>query len=386
MVRRIALACLLVGLVLLAATSSMAQETPSIRVQANAPGWVTVCWEHSGQDVYYWVIERQSPPYGDSTTALIAQSQNRTDCVTDKNLRASTTYKYHVCAVYAYSRTCTDWVSVTTLAAPGTTPPSTPPGSSPPPYELRTPRLTATSNNGAIITLHIDQGADDLYVIGDVQIFRDGKITYDAVEYAGQGNGWNPDYPDGGKMFHHSTGQWTGEALQPNTQYTYKACLIGYGKAAGQIKCSNPITAMGMPVPPSAPSNVVIKKDRLPSANPKSGRPAAALTWRTVVSATWRAMIFPTDITPQFITLERLDSGLVRRGTGRTAVITTQRAPVWIELQRELAKPRPTLTTADVTPPPVTNLVKPGNQYRLCSVVPALGDKGKVCSPPVTLP
>jgi len=385
MVRRVRPLLLLAAAVGLLSIAAAAQETPSIRVQANAPGWVTVCWEHTGQDVYYWVIERQSAPYRDDSVALVAQSQNRTDCVTDKGLQAGTLYKYHVCAVYAASRTCTDWVSVTTMAAPGTPPskPSNPPP--PPPYVLRTPRLTATSNNGSVITLHIDKGADDLYVIGNVQIFRDGKITYDALEYAGQGNGWNSDYTDGGKMYHKATNQATGEALQPNTQYTYKACLIGYDKAAGQTKCSNQITAMPMAIPPSAPSDVVIKKDRLPSGSPRTSK-VAALTWRNVVVANWRKMVFPPDVTPQYITLERLDSGLVRRGTGPTAVVTAQRTPVWIELQRELAKPRPALTTADITQPPVTTLVKPGNQYRVCAVVPALGDKGKVCSAPTTLP
>src|SRR5215470_5319447 len=113
MVRRVRPLLLLAAAVGILSIAAAAQETPSIRAQANAPGWVTVCWEHTGQDVYYWVIERQSAPYRDDSVALVAQSQNRTDCVTDKGLQAGTLYKYHVCAVYAASRTCTDWVSVT---------------------------------------------------------------------------------------------------------------------------------------------------------------------------------------------------------------------------------------------------------------------------------
>ena len=30
------------------------QEAPRTLVQANAPGWITVSWEHTGEDVYYF--------------------------------------------------------------------------------------------------------------------------------------------------------------------------------------------------------------------------------------------------------------------------------------------------------------------------------------------
>src|SRR5438105_15637957 len=93
----------LFGLVLLAfgaVTESVnGQEPPRTLVQANSPGWITVSWEHTGEDVYYFVIERQDAPYTDNSVFLIARSENRTDSVTDKNLMADTLYKYHACAV-----------------------------------------------------------------------------------------------------------------------------------------------------------------------------------------------------------------------------------------------------------------------------------------------
>ena len=142
--------------------SVIGQESPRIFTQANAPGWITVSWEHSGADVYYFVIERQNAPYTDNSVFLIAKSENRTDSVTDKSLSANTLYKYHVCAVYAYSRTCSDWVSVRTLPSPpssGGSSSGTPPPSTHPP--LRAPDLTATTDHPLLITLH--WGNDQAY-------------------------------------------------------------------------------------------------------------------------------------------------------------------------------------------------------------------------------
>ena len=96
--------------------------TPSSVVSfPNAPGMVTVTWTHSGEDAFWFVIELESPG-----AFWIADAGKRVWSVT--GLQASTTYRFRVCAVHAFDRSCSDWVSVTTLPTPVT--PATPP---PPP-------------------------------------------------------------------------------------------------------------------------------------------------------------------------------------------------------------------------------------------------------------
>src|SRR5205807_3229428 len=73
-----------------------AQEAPRTLVQANSPGWITVSWEHTGQDVYWFEVHRQISPYTENSYVLLAKSNNRTDSLTDKKLNADTTYKYRV--------------------------------------------------------------------------------------------------------------------------------------------------------------------------------------------------------------------------------------------------------------------------------------------------
>jgi hypothetical protein len=95
-----------------------AAEPPVVGARANAPGWITVIWEHTGEGVYRYDIQRQNPPYSDGSTVLVAQSVNRTDSVTDKGLQADTLYKYRVCAVYASATQCSQWVAERTMPPP----------------------------------------------------------------------------------------------------------------------------------------------------------------------------------------------------------------------------------------------------------------------------
>lgn len=66
----------LVGLTLCAfgsmTESVKGQEAPRVLAQANSPGWITVSWEHTGEDVYYFVIERQNSPYTDNASSVTA--------------------------------------------------------------------------------------------------------------------------------------------------------------------------------------------------------------------------------------------------------------------------------------------------------------------------
>src|SRR6478672_708657 len=109
------------GLLLLAIATEVTaqgQEQPIVGLRPNAPGWITVYWEHTGKDVYSFIIQRQDPPYSDNNIVTVGQSVNNTDSIIDKNLRADTTYNYRVCAIYAYNRACSGWQSARTLPLP----------------------------------------------------------------------------------------------------------------------------------------------------------------------------------------------------------------------------------------------------------------------------
>jgi len=365
------------GLVLLAlgsiATTVKGQEVPGVSAQANSPGWITVYWEHSGVNVDSFVIERQDPPYTEKSVLRIAVSGNPASNYIDKNLRPDTTYNYRVCAVLGDKPTCSGWVAAKTLP---TQPPPSSGGSSggtssPPKHELRTPNLTATSNHPLVITLHWGSDSSDLYTLGNVQLYRDGQVTFDSKRYGD----FIPDYQDGGKMYDSVRKEWTGQPLRANTEYTYKVCFIGFSEADGETKCSSEIRAMGQPIVPTAPADVNISKSsgargvRNASAN---SRIVGSVRITTLISARWRN----TDLPGQFMTLER---------ENRVQLDRMRVGPAWDEIARISAKSAPTEASADITPNGPELGTQHLNNYRLCAVVPALKSAGKVCSPAVTV-
>ncbi|MEU8260354.1 AbfB domain-containing protein [Micromonospora sp. NPDC048999] len=103
----------------------------------NAPGAITITWNHSGEGVYWFVVEQQSPP-----AYWTPDRDKRTWTIT--GLTPSTTYNYRVCAVYDYNRVCSDeagtgYTSVTTMPpAPESSQPSAPP------TEQESPQLPAS--------------------------------------------------------------------------------------------------------------------------------------------------------------------------------------------------------------------------------------------------
>ncbi len=328
------------------------QEPPRTLVQANAPGWITVSWEHTGEDVYYFVIERQDAPYTDNSVFLIGRSENRTDSLTDKNLKADTLYKYHVCAVYLDHRTCSDWVSIRTLSAPPSSGGSS--GSAPPPPAhpyLRAPDLTATSSTFNTITLY--WGSDQASELKNIQLYRNGQVVYDyqklKEEFGGGSAG--PDYRD--------------VVPRANTKYTYKVCFISLYYI--DTKCSKEVTASGKPLAPSAPDYVTVSQDRV-LGNPRD----LAARIRTFVTARWPNATARQGFIPgQFITLERED---------RVQLDRLRVGPAWVEIKQISADNDPTEVTVDTTPDDPELLTKRGNNYRVCSVVPILAAAGKVCS------
>ncbi len=105
----------------------MSGEAPSsVSAFPNAPGMITVSWAHTGEGVHWYVIEQEDP-----YTFWAADLGKRVWSVT--GLSPSHTYRYRICAVFDFDRSCSDWVSVTTM------PPVTPPPPQPPPEEAAPP-------------------------------------------------------------------------------------------------------------------------------------------------------------------------------------------------------------------------------------------------------
>jgi hypothetical protein len=103
----------------------MSTEQPIVVAYPNAPGWITLTWNHSGEGVYWFVVEQESP-----YTFWLPDRDKRIWTV--MGLEPNHTYRYRVCAVYDLNRVCSDeggagWVSVTTF------PPEQHPVSPPPP-------------------------------------------------------------------------------------------------------------------------------------------------------------------------------------------------------------------------------------------------------------
>jgi hypothetical protein len=303
----------------------------------------------------------------------------------DLGLNASTTYNYRVCAVNDNTPTCSGWTSATTLKAPASAGGNS--GGTPkqqPTYPLRTPFLTAQPHGAVAIDLNWAQGADltvDSHTLGNVQLYRDRQITFDAKEYGG----YTANYTDTGPMYHAATKQSTGQNLRPNTGYYYQVCFIGTGDAAGQTQCSNSLTAMGTPVVPTAPANVTFSKRQVATGNIRSPLGAASGAFRTVIFVNWRAPdLRKGEIPGQFITVERED----RVMTVGKGVRSQLFGNAWVEINRINAKGDPIEATVDLTSPVRSPSAAdtPGNSYRVCALVPALGTAGKVCSPPTTVP
>ena len=93
-----------------------AAEVPTVLVQANAPGWITVSYRHSGAGgVAVYRISRVG-----GTSVFLDASDGQW---TDAGLQPNTTHSYIVCAIYADgTEACAGPVSATTMALPG--PPS----------------------------------------------------------------------------------------------------------------------------------------------------------------------------------------------------------------------------------------------------------------------
>jgi hypothetical protein len=345
-------AMLVITLVALAGPSQ-AQEAPQVRSVPNAPGWITIIWEHSEKGVYGFVVERQGPPYDQSAIIGVAVLNSPTREFTDKFLKAATTYNHRVCAVYDDHRTCSDWVHSTTFAPPSSG------GSSenkpPPPPPLSTPVLKARATSASNIRLEWDYSYADR--LTSMALYRDDQFIFEGAIERNFTNGHN-------------------NPVRPNTEYTYKLC---FSNPDEKNKCSEPVRVMGTPIAPTAPADVKV------AFIPLGGRsvPGGALRLRPKpsVSLTWRN----TDLPGQFITVEALDTVPGRSATVGSAQVQTAPRQRWIEATRISARNDPTTLTIG-RPVSLITTDTGLTTYRICAVVPALGDNGKVCSQPASLP
>ncbi len=95
-------------------TVAKAAEAPSVTIQGNGPGWITVNYYHTGTgEVLWYVIERQG---GGTTTMYSPKGQ-----FTFANLTPDTAYAFQACAVYEGEEepVCSGYSTARTLPAPG---------------------------------------------------------------------------------------------------------------------------------------------------------------------------------------------------------------------------------------------------------------------------
>jgi hypothetical protein len=407
-----------------AQASAYAQEAPSVSVQANAPGWVTIIWEHSGKGANHYLIQRQDP------TAMWTSEAN-VGSHTDKGLKASTTYNYRVCAVdSAGNPTCSPWIKVTTMP-----PESSGSGYSIPiitrqdvapdrisiawtsttrysSFNVRWFKKSDPSRAGQVNMK--GRGTAGEYVIGPLQTgltyvilvqgCNSGILSSSCSKWGGfEATTSLPPPPpptaptltasaasgrqitltwgineaeritrtvverDGRLLSERAAAiNRLDDTVRPNTEYTYRVCLKNQTGTA----CSNTVTAMAKPVAPSALANVNFTQSRFSGA-PGRGVSRESALIKNLITASWRN----TDTPGQFITLERED---------RVPLDRIRVGPSWVEVKRLSAKNDPTEIWTDLKPAGTEIGAKRGNTFRVCAVVPALGKAGTTCSSPFT--
>lgn len=403
--------------------SAQAREAPSVAVQSNAPGWVTVIWEHSGKGISHYLVQRQQPAYTWVFKTHVGSH-------TDMGLQAGATYNYRVCAVDADGKeTCSPWIKVTTMAPESSGGLAIPTITSREafPDRIRLSWSSATKY-GSFNVRYSEKGARA------IQVNVKGSVTYGAYEarnllpgrtyvFGVQGCNWGllgsscsgwrtievntplpPPPPPSAPVIstsaaterriiltwqtnaaeritrtvverdgrlHDERAAATGrldDTVRPNTVYTYRVCVTNETGTA----CSDVVTAMAKPVAPSPLANVTFTPSRFSGA-PGGGLSREAARIKTVIRATWRN----TDTPGQFITLERED---------RLPLDRIRVGPSWVEVKQISAKNDPTEIATEIKLGGVEIGTRQGNSYRVCAVVPALGKAGKVCSTPFTMP
>jgi hypothetical protein len=399
-----------------------AQQAPEVAVQVNGPGWITVAWKHDGKDTAHYLVQRQEPAF---TWVFVISSHYHTDM----GLKASTTYNYRVCAVDDNGEeNCSSWVGDTTMPPQGSSSYSVPVFTS---HEVAPDRIriswSSTTRYGSFNVRWSEKGTragqENVRGNGTSGSFEArGLVPGRTFAFLVQGCNWGllgsgcsgwagvelstplaaPPHPtapavstsastpsqivlswplieaeriartiierDGRKHVEHSGVLSRYEdSVRPNTEYAYKVCLTNQTGTA----CSGTVTAMGRPAVPSPLANVTFTRSRSSGAS-GGGLSGAGARIRSMLKSSWRNVGTPG----QFITMERADRGPVdpiRVGT------------FWTEVSRISAKTDPTELSIRVSHAGPQVGIREGDVYRVCTVVPALGRAGKVCSTPSAL-
>jgi hypothetical protein len=121
------------GGLLLVHADRAAADAPEAYAFPNSPGAITVQWAHDGEGVWWYVIEQEDP-------FAFTTAGNSQNAWTVTGLRAGTTYRYRVCAVYDYHRECSEYAAVTTMPAPAPPPPPKPKPVPPTPQPAPVPK------------------------------------------------------------------------------------------------------------------------------------------------------------------------------------------------------------------------------------------------------
>ena len=157
-----------------------------------------------------------------------------------------------------------------------------------------------------------------------------------------------------------------------NTEYSYQLC---FSNPDEQDICSELLVAKPLPVAPTAPADVTVFRN--PDSSPSSSSGAFMLRPRHTMTISWRN----TDVPGLFITVEALD--IFPGDEVHGGLFSTGPQERWTEAARVSAKNDPTSHTIDI-PLSVISTTQL-TTFRVCALVPELGDRGKACSAAVTL-
>lgn len=311
---------------------------------------IRVQWRYEGTDVLYLRIERENP-------YLVLTSEDFTGQWDDTSVERGRVYRYRVCAVHVSDTLCDlqgedGWVAAT-VPVPEVPPPPPPPPS--PPLSF-TPELSATAQTGVAVYLRWTVPPSGSIRLSRVLLYRDGAALYDALQ---EGN-LDSDHAD---------------TVRPNSTHRYQVCFEG--SDIGEL-CSPEIVAGPTPIAPTAPADVRVERVFVPGGRTPEG---IVLRPRHFISVTWRN----TEIPGVRLALERSDERTIPNPDPGSSVPFI-RESFWNELHWLDASVDPTSAQLSDAGISVDPSLRAGSAYRVCAVVPALGEAGRVCSQPVHLP
>ena len=202
--------CLLLGGRTVAADDD--EKPENVVAFPNSPGMITITWTHSGDDVYWFVLEQESP-------AAVTPMDRDKRGWSVPYLEPSRTYRYRVCAVYTFHRKCSDedgagLVSVTTLppqapggggSSGGAPPPPPPPPVAKPLYSPTIRALPVRLAAGSVSVVHLrwvnPVDTQQFALLKTIDWYRDGALI------------------------NNTTGPTLEDAHQLNALHRYKLCV-----------------------------------------------------------------------------------------------------------------------------------------------------------------